>query len=109
MCSSSFRRLSLRDPNSTTFSFPPLNTWAEQHLTAVLTAQSQPNFTTAFNDCFAKNVSVTFNGVKITHDGYEQQLLGDVSPESLAVVDILSIVQAAEFGQGASEVRLPAS
>ena len=75
-------------------------------MTAVLAAQSQPNFTTAFNDFFAKNVSVTFNGVKITRNEYEQQLLGDVSPESLAVIDILNTVQAAEFGQGASEVRL---
>ena len=78
-------------------------------MTAVLTAQSQLNFTTAFDEFIAKNVSVTFNGVNITRNEYEQQLLGDAPPESLAVIDILNIVQAAEFNQGASQVcfKLP--
>ena len=106
MCSSSFRRLSLRDPNSTTFSFPPLNTWAEQHLTTVLTAQSQSNFTTAFDDFISNDVSITYNGVGISREDYQQQLLDGISPENLAVMDILNIVKAAEFSQKTSQVSL---
>lgn len=40
MCSGS-HRFTLRDLNATTFGFPPLDTWAEQHLSAIVTAHSQ--------------------------------------------------------------------
>ena len=106
MCSSTIHGISFGDPNSTTFSFATLDTWAEQHLTTVLTAQSQSNFTTAFDDFISNDVSITYNGVEISRDDYRQQLLDGISPESLAVMDILNIVKAAEFSQKTSQVSL---
>ena len=106
MCSSTIHGISFGDPNSTTFSFASLDTWAEQHLTTILTAQSQSNFTTAFDDFISNDVSITYNGVGITREDYRQQLLGGISPESLAVMDILNVVKAAEFSQKTSQVSL---
>ena len=106
MCSSTIHGISFGDPNSTTFSFAALDTWAQQHLTTVLTAQSKSNFTTAFDDFISNDVSITYNGVEISREDYRQQLLGAISPESLAVMDILNIVKAAEFSQKTSQVSL---
>lgn len=103
MCSGS-HRFTLRDLNATTFNFPPLHTWAEQQLSAVVTAHSQVNFSTAFDDFISKDVSVTFNGVALSRVEYEQKLQGEITSEGAAIIDILDFVQAAEPSNNLTQV-----
>lgn len=105
MCSGS-HRFTLRDLNATTFGFPPLDTWAEQHLSAIVTAHSQANFSTAFDGFISKNVSVMFNGVALSRVEYEQQLQGEITSEGAAIIDIVNLVQAAELSKNSTQVSV---
>ncbi|KAJ7062295.1 hypothetical protein C8F01DRAFT_127712, partial [Mycena amicta] len=55
---------------------PPLKTWAQQHLTAVLKATTQSAFNTAFDAFIAKDASITVNGKHVTRDAYKRTLEG---------------------------------
>lgn len=108
MCSGS-HRFTVRDLNATSFGFPPLDTWAEQHLSAIVTADSQANFSTAFDGFISKNVSVTFNGVALSRVEYEQQLQGEITSEGAAIIDIVNFVQAAELSKNSTSVLIELS
>jgi len=58
---------------------PTLTAFTSSHITAILTAKTQADFTTAFDALFAHNVNVTFNGKHISREQYQAQLLGESS------------------------------
>jgi hypothetical protein len=58
---------------------PTLTAWTSSRLTAVLTAKTQADFTTAFDALFARNVNVTFNGKHLSREQYQAQLLSQSS------------------------------
>ena len=58
---------------------PPLDTWAKQHLTSLITAKSAQDFDEAFDNFIGKNVKVTFNGSPLSRDQYKKQLQGEVN------------------------------
>jgi hypothetical protein len=58
---------------------PTLTAWTSSRLTAVLTAKTQADFTTAFDALFARNVNVVYNGKQLARDQYKAQLLSQSS------------------------------
>lgn len=58
---------------------PTLTAWTSSRLTAVLTAKTQADFTTAFDALFARNVNVVYNGKQLSRDQYQAQLLSQSS------------------------------
>ncbi|OJA17104.1 hypothetical protein AZE42_02611 [Rhizopogon vesiculosus] len=58
---------------------PTLTAWTSSRLTAILTAKTQADFTTAFDALFARNVNVTFNGKNLSREQYHAQLLSQSS------------------------------
>ncbi|KAG1753362.1 hypothetical protein EDB19DRAFT_825169 [Suillus lakei] len=58
---------------------PTLTAWTSSHLTAILTATTQANFTAAFDALFARNVNVIYNGKQLSRDQYQAQLLSQSS------------------------------
>lgn len=58
---------------------PTLTAWTSSRLTAVLTAKTQAEFTTAFDALFARNVDVTLNGKHLSREQYQAQLLSQSS------------------------------
>ncbi|KAG1734112.1 hypothetical protein EDB19DRAFT_1896495 [Suillus lakei] len=58
---------------------PSLTAWTSSRLTAILTAKTQANFTTAFDALFAHNVDVIYNGKQLSRDQYHAQLLSQSS------------------------------
>ena len=58
---------------------PTLTAWTSSRLTAVLTAKTQADFTTAFDALFARDVNVTFNGKHLSREQYQAQLLSQTS------------------------------
>ncbi|KAI5117081.1 hypothetical protein M0805_009485 [Coniferiporia weirii] len=82
---------------------PPLKTWAQQRLTALITAKTQTDFNQAFDNFVSKNVQVVFNGAPLTRDQYKQQLQGERILESGATVNVLNAVQAAQLNTQATQ------
>lgn len=74
---------------------PPLMSWAELHLTAITSAQTHSNFSSAFDNFISQDVSILLNGAPLTRAQYEIELLGTVNPEEAAVFDIQNIVSVA--------------
>lgn len=58
---------------------PTLTAWTSSRLTAVLTAKTQAEFTSAFDALFARNVNVVYNGKQLSRDQYQAQLLSQSS------------------------------
>jgi hypothetical protein len=58
---------------------PTLTAWTSSRLTAVLTAKTQADFTSAFDALFARNVNVVYNGKQLSRDQYQAQLLSQSS------------------------------
>ncbi|KAJ7725303.1 hypothetical protein DFH07DRAFT_854181 [Mycena maculata] len=65
---------------------PPLRTWAEQHLSAIIKATSQAAFESAFDGFLSKNATVTVNGKHVSREQYKQQLQGEGFDEAGAFV-----------------------
>lgn len=84
---------------------PPLDTWAKQHLTALITAKTGQDFDQAFDNFIAKNVKVTFNGAPLTRDQYKQQLQGERLLEADATINIENVVIAPQLNTQATQVR----
>ncbi|KAL5498086.1 hypothetical protein ACEPAH_2216 [Sanghuangporus vaninii] len=78
---------------------PPLKTWAEQHLTGLITAKSADDFSRAFDNFFAKDVKIIFNGESQTRDQYKQTLQSERFDEQGAVVKVLNSLQAPLLGK----------
>ena len=83
---------------------PPLPTWAEQHLTALIQAKTQDDFNTAFDNFISNNVEVTFNGAPLTRDQYKQQLQSERFLERSASIAIKNVVSAPKLNTQASAV-----
>lgn len=73
---------------------PPLKTWAEQHLTALIIAKTKEDFDQAFDNFIAKNVKISFNGESLTRDNYKEKLQSERFDEVGAVVKVLNSIQA---------------
>jgi hypothetical protein len=58
---------------------PTLTAFTSSHLTAILTAKTQADFTSAFDALFASNVNVIYNGKQLSRDQYQAQLLSQSS------------------------------
>lgn len=84
---------------------PPLDTWAKEHLTALITAKTGQDFDQAFDDFIAKNVKVTFNGAPLTRDQYKQQLQGERLLEADATINIENVVIAPQLNTQATQVK----
>ena len=90
---------------STAIVLPPLNTWAKQHLTSLITATTQADFDSAFDNFIAKDVkSITFNGTSLTRDQYKKQLQGERFLERSATVNVLNEIQAPKLNAQLSQV-----
>lgn len=76
--------------------FPPLTSWAELHLTAITSAHTRSNFSSALDNFISQNVSIVFNGAPLTRAQYELELLNTINPEEAAVIDIQNIVSAVQ-------------
>lgn len=84
---------------------PPLNAWAKQRLTALITATTQANFDSAFDNFIAKDIkNTTFNGVSLSRDEYKQQLQGERILERTATISVTNEVQAPQLNTQASQV-----
>ena len=92
---------------SSAIALPDLEAWAQQHLTALIQANTQNDFDTAFDNFIAKHVKITFNGVSLTRDQYKQQLQGERLLERNAVISILNSVEAPKLKTDATEVCCP--
>lgn len=58
---------------------PTLTAFTSSRLTAILTAKTQADFTSAFDALFASNVNVIYNGKQLSRDQYQAQLLSQSS------------------------------
>ncbi|KAG2338106.1 hypothetical protein BDR05DRAFT_851168, partial [Suillus weaverae] len=58
---------------------PTLTAFTSSRLTAILTAKTQADFTTAFDALFARNVNVIYNGKQLSREQYQAQLLSQSS------------------------------
>ncbi|KZP25187.1 hypothetical protein FIBSPDRAFT_668703, partial [Athelia psychrophila] len=57
---------------------PPLTTWAEGHLTAILTATTEDNFDAAFDAFVVKEPThVSVNGQQVSREEYKQKMLAE--------------------------------
>lgn len=63
---------------TTAIVLPPLTTWVEDHLTAILTATTEAGFDAAF-DAFVSehHTHVTVNGQRVSRDDYKKKLLDE--------------------------------
>jgi len=82
---------------------PPLDTWAKEHLTALITAKTGQDFNQAFDNFIAKNVKVTFNGAPLTRDQYKKQLQGERLLEADATINIENVVIAPQLNTQATQ------
>ncbi|KAJ7128439.1 hypothetical protein C8R44DRAFT_700971 [Mycena epipterygia] len=55
---------------------PPLKTWAQQHMYAIIKATTQTAFDAAFDGFLSKHATTTVNGKHISRDEYKEQLQG---------------------------------
>ena len=78
---------------------PPLKAWAEGHLNALITAKSPDDFNQAFDNFFAKDIKIIFNGVPQTRDQYKEKLQQERFDEQGAVVKVLNSLQAPVLGK----------
>lgn len=85
---------------------PPLDTWAKEHLTALITAKTQQDFDQAFDNFISQNVKVTFNGSPLTRDQYKTQLQGERFLEAGVTINIDNLVLAPQLNTQATQVRL---
>ncbi|KAG1744157.1 uncharacterized protein EDB91DRAFT_1247034 [Suillus paluster] len=71
---------------STNIVLPTLTAFTSSHLTAILTAKTQANFTTAFDALFAHKLNVFYNGKQVSREEFKAQLLSQSSaaPEERA-------------------------
>ncbi|EJD04712.1 uncharacterized protein FOMMEDRAFT_166546 [Fomitiporia mediterranea MF3/22] len=84
---------------STAIVLPPLKSWAEQRLTAIISAKTQADFDQAFDNFVAKNVKeILFNGERLSRDQYKDKLQRERFDEVGAVVKVLNSVQAPVLG-----------
>ena len=83
---------------------PPLDTWAKQHLTSLITAKTAQDFDEAFDNFIGKNVKVTFNGSPLTRDQYKKQLQGERFLEAAATITIDNVVVAPQLNTQATQV-----
>jgi hypothetical protein len=58
---------------------PTLTAFTSSRLTAILTAKTQADFTSAFDALFARNLNVVYNGKQLSRDQYQAQLLSQSS------------------------------
>ncbi|KAJ7128374.1 hypothetical protein C8R44DRAFT_700938 [Mycena epipterygia] len=65
---------------------PPLKTWAQQHMSAIIKATTQTAFDAAFDGFLSKHATTTVNGKHISRDEYKEQLQGLRFDESGATV-----------------------
>ncbi|KAJ7191900.1 hypothetical protein GGX14DRAFT_578627 [Mycena pura] len=72
---------------------PPLQTWAEQHLSAVIKATAQADFDAAFDAFVAASARITVNGKQISRDAYKTLLRGASFDEAGAEVAFGGAVQ----------------
>ncbi|KZP07682.1 hypothetical protein FIBSPDRAFT_762579 [Athelia psychrophila] len=57
---------------------PPLTTWAEGHLTAILTATTEANFDAAFDAFVVKEPThISVNGQQVSREEYKQKTLAE--------------------------------
>ncbi|KZP25192.1 hypothetical protein FIBSPDRAFT_395409 [Athelia psychrophila] len=57
---------------------PPLTTWAEGHLTAILTATTEANFDAAFDAFVVKEPThINVNGQQVSREEYKQKMLAE--------------------------------
>lgn len=80
---------------SSNFALPPLDVWATEHLTALITAATQEKFDQAFNNFISKSVKIELDGASLTREEYKQKLQNErVKFEGFARINILNTVQA---------------
>lgn len=83
----------------------PLDTWAKEHLTSLITAKTQDAFDQAFESFISKEVKVTINGAHLTREQYKEQLQNERGSAQLASINIEDIVLAPILNTNETTVR----
>ncbi|KAL5478665.1 hypothetical protein ACEPAI_1942 [Sanghuangporus weigelae] len=79
----------------------PLSNWAKQNLTALVTAESNDDFDTAFDQLISKHVKkIVFNDRELTRAEYKQRLLKERVNFLGATINIHDIVEVPKVEKG---------
>ncbi|KAL5510996.1 hypothetical protein ACEPAG_3715 [Sanghuangporus baumii] len=78
-----------------------LSDWAKQNLTALITAESNDDFNTAFDQFVSKHVKkIVFNDRELTRDEYKQRLLKERHNLVGATINIRNVVEVPRIEKG---------
>lgn len=77
---------------STDIVLPSLTQWTEDHITAVLQATSQSDFTGALDAFLSKDAEITVNGVCISRADFAKQIQSEQFDEATAIVTFAGTV-----------------